>query len=630
MADKRERLFSNFPPVSSEEWLKQVAVDLKGADFEKKLVWRTDEGFNLQPFYQLNDIKDSKLVDSLPGEFPYVRGTKKNTNAWLVRQDIVVKDIKEANKKALSLLNKGVESLSFKIDSKDINDKLFPTLLDGVYADAVELNFSTCQGHVVSLAKELVTYYQAKKYDVMKLFGSIDFDFFNKMLTRGKEKGVFIEIAKELIEAIKPLPFYRVLNVTSSSLNNAGAYIVQELGYALAWGNEYLEQLTTAGVPAALAAKKIKFNFGVSSNYFLEIAKFRAARLIWANIVAAYNPTCDHDCENQGKNGECRCASKMRIHAETSRFNMTLYDAHVNLLRTQTEAMSAGLAGVDSLTVLPFDITYQDSDDFSERLARNQQLLLKEESHFDKVVDPSGGSYYIETLTTAIAKEAWSIFLKVQEQGGFYKSVKEGLVQDDINASHAKRQLAVARARESLLGTNQFPNFSEMAGAKRPVDFSASCCAGGQGGIKTLNLEREGEQFEQLRLQTELSGKRPRVFMLTIGSLVMRQARAQYSCNFFACAGYEVIDNLGFPTIEAGVKAAMDAKADVIVLCSSDDEYAEYAVPAFEAINGKAEFVVAGAPACMEDLKAKGINNFVHVRVNVLETLKEFNAKLLK
>ena len=630
MAEKRERLFSSFPPVSTDAWMEKVTADLKGRDFEKKLVWRTQEGFNVQPFYRWEDIKDSKLINSLPGEFPYVRGTKKDTNAWLVRQDLIVEDVKKANEKARFLLERGVESLSFHINEKELTNQLFDTLLDGICAETVELNFSTCQGHIVQLAELLVSYYQSKKYDVMKLFGSIEFDYFNKMLTRGKEKGDFVETSKALLNAIKPLPFYRVFNVTSSSLNNAGSYITQELGYALAWGQEYLDKLIEAGYPAEIVAKKIKFNFGISSNYFMEIAKFRAARLLWANIVAAYNPTCDHDCENTGPNKECRCAAKMRINAETSLYNKTVYDSHVNLLRTQTEAMSAALGGVDSMTVLPFDVPYQDSDEFSERLARNQQLLLKEESHFDKVVDPGGGSYYIEMLTQSIAEQAWKIFLDVLENGGFYQSVKKGLVQDAIAASSEKRHLYVAQRRENLLGTNTFPNFSEMAGDKRPRNFNKACKAGSNSGIKTLNFDRAAVDFENLRLETELSGKRPKVFMLTIGSLVMRQARAQFACNFFACAGYEVVDNLGFKTVEEGVEAAMNAGADVVVLCSSDEEYADYAEPAFKALNNRAMFAVAGAPACMDDLKSKGIEYFIHVRVNVLETLKEFNANLLK
>ena len=452
------------------------------------------------------------------------------------------------------------------------------------------------------------------------------------MLSRGKEKGDMIQTAKALLEAIQPLPFYRVLNVNALSLNNAGAYISQELGYALAWGNEYMNQLTEAGLPAALVAKKIKFNFGISSNYFLEIAKFRAARMLWANIVASYHPECLRDCENKGPNGECRCAAKMRIHAETSTFNLTLFDAHVNLLRTQTEAMSAALGGVDSMTVVPFDKTYETPDEFSERLARNQQLLLKEESHFDKVVDPAAGSYYIENLTVSIAKQAWELFLAVEEEGGFYAALKAGTVQAAVNESNKARHKAVAQRREILLGTNQFPNFNEKAGDKKPVE--AKCCCGGHNTcekeVATLNFDRAASEFEALRLETEASGKRPKAFMLTIGNLAMRQARAQYSCNFLACAGYEVVDNLGFKTVEEGVEAAMAAKADIVVLCSSDDEYAEYAVPAFEAVNGRAMFIVAGAPACMDELKAAGIENFIHVRVNVLDTLKEFNAKLLK
>lgn len=632
MADSKEKLFSDFSPVSTEQWMEKVTADLKGADFEKKLVWKTNEGFKVKPFYRMEDLEGLKTTDALPGEFPYLRGNKKDNNEWLVRQEIRVECPKEANAKALDILNKGVDALSFHVKAKELSAEYIETLLKDICAERVELNFSTCQGHVVELAELLVAYFQKKDYDLTKLQGSINYDYFNKMLARGKEKGDMVATAKALIEATAVLPKYRVLNVNALTLNNAGSYIFQELGYALAWGNEYMNQLTDAGLPAAMVAKKIKFNFGISSNYFLEIAKFRAARMLWANIVASYAPECLRDCENKGGNNECRCAAKMKIHAETSSFNLTLFDAHVNLLRTQTEAMSAALAGVDSMTVVPFDKTYDAPNEFSERMARNQQLLLKEESHFDKVIDPAAGSYYIENLTVAIAKQAWDLFLAVEEEGGFYASVKAGKVQAAVNESNKARHAAVAKRKEVLLGTNQFPNFTEKAGDKKPVE-AACCCGGGhtcEKDVPTLNFDRAASEFEALRLETEASGKRPKAFMLTIGNLAMRQARAQYSCNFLACAGYEVIDNLGFPTVEEGVEAAMAAKADIVVLCSSDDEYAEYAVPAFKALDGRAMFIVAGAPACMDELKAAGIENFIHVRVNVLETLKEFNAKLLK
>ena len=632
MADKKEKLFSDFSPASTEQWMEKVTADLKGADFEKKLVWKTNEGFKVKPFYRMEDLEDLKTTDALPGEFPYLRGTKKDNNAWLVRQEIRVECPKEANAKALDILNKGVDSLSFHVKAKELNAEYIETLLSDIQAGCVELNFSTCQGHVVELANLLVAYFQKKDYDVKKLKGSINYDFFNKMLTRGKEKGDMVQTAKSLIEAIQPLPFYRVLNVNALSLNNAGAYISQELGYALAWGNEYMGQLTDAGIPAAIVAKKIKFNFGISSNYFLEIAKFRAARLLWANIVASYNPECVRDCENKGPNGECRCAAKMAVHAETSTFNLTLFDAHVNLLRTQTEAMSAALAGVDSMTVVPFDKTYSTPDEFSERLARNQQLLLKEESHFDKVIDPAAGSYYIENLTVSIAKQAWELFLAVEEAGGFYAALKAGTVQAAVNESNKARHKAVAQRREVLLGTNQFPNFNEVAAEKIQNEAAGCCCGGGhncgEATITALDFSRGASEFEALRLATEKSGKTPKVFMLTIGNLAMRLARSQFSSNFFACAGYKVIDNLGFDTVEAGVEAAVEAGAEIVVLCSSDDEYAELAPAAYKALAGRAEFVVAGAPACADDLKAQGIDQFVNVKSNVLETLKAFNAKL--
>ena len=306
---------------------------------------------------------------------------------------------------------------------------------------------------------------------------------------------------------------------------------------------------------------------------------------------------------------------------------MTLFDSYVNLLRSQTETMSAAIAGVNSITVTPFDAAYETPDDFSERIARNQQLLLKEESHFDKIVDPAGGSYYIEVLTDSLATEAWKLFLKVQEEGGIVEYAKKGLVQDDVIASDTKRHTLAAQSREFILGTNQFPNFIEHSDGKTPM---ACCCKCADEGApyKSINTSRLSSEFEALRLSTEKAAKQPVAFMLTIGSLVWRQARAQFSCNFLASAGYKVVDNLGFNTVEEGVDAAVKAGADIVVICSSDEEYAQYAIPAYNCLAGRALFVVAGNPECAEELKAVGIENFIHVKVNQLETLKLFNQKL--
>ena len=623
MANK-EKLFTEFAAPTTQEWLDKIQVDLKGADFQKRLVWRTNEGFNVQPFYRREDLANLKTPDALPGEFPFVRGNKKDSNAWYVRQNVVVgEDPKAANAKALDILNKGIDSLGFHIPGKMVSKETVETLLDQILCDVVEVNFATCPRHAVELAEILVAYFAEKGYNKQKVVGSIEWDPMQKMVMKGKDVTPVLAFGPKLVEVLKEYPNFRCIAVSTDALNNAGAYIVQELGYALAWGNEYLQQLVDAGVDADLAAQSIKFNMGVSENYFMEIAKFRAARLLWAQIVKQYEPKNDEAC-------------KMCVNATTSKYNQTLFDSYVNLLRSQTEAMSAALGGIHSMVVTPFDAPYEQATDFSERIARNQQLLIKEESHFDRIVDPSAGSYYIEHLTDALATEAWKIFLKVEEEGGFLAAVKAGTVQDDINATNVKRHGDAAKRKEFLLGTNQFPNFTEKSEGKKAQ--ACGCCCGHadaeEPAFKAIESTRLAADFEDLRIHTEektavSTGRQvPTAFMLTIGNLAMRQARAQFSCNFLACAGYKVIDNLGFKTVEEGVDAALEAKADIVVICSSDDEYAEYAIPAFKYLNGRAMFVVAGAPACMDDLKAAGIENFIHVKCNVLETLKEYNQKL--
>ena len=615
MTNTKEKLFTEFQAPTTQEWLDKIQVDLKGADFQKRLVWRTSEGFSVQPFYRKEDVEKLQTPNALPGEYPFVRGNKKDDNTWYIRQEIDAADASAANIKAKDVLNKGIDSLSFKIPGKAVSAEFVEQLLDGIYCDCVELNFCTCKRHSVELAQLLVSYFEAKGYDKEKIVGSIDWDPMEKIVMKGKDVEPLLQFAPALVDALKDYPNFRCIAVNSVSLNNSGAYIIQELGYALAWGNEYLQQLVDAGVEPTLAASKIKFNMGISENYFMEIAKFRAARMLWAQIVKQYEPKCD-------------CACKMCVNAVTTSYNMTIFDAHVNLLRSQTETMSAALAGVHSIVVTPFDAAYETPDDFSERIARNQQLLLKEECHFDTVVDPSAGSYYIEELTTSLATEAWKIFLKVEEEGGFLAAIKAGTVQDDINATNEKRHTLAAQRREFILGTNQFPNFNEKSDGKMPLEQSCGCGHKDESVYKAVSASRLAADFEALRIATEKAEKQPVAFMLTIGNPVWRQARAQFSCNFLATAGYKVVDNLGFNTVEEGVDAALAAGADIVVLCSSDDEYAQYAVPAYKYLDGRAMFVVAGAPACSDELKAAGIENFIHVKVNQLETLRMYNKKL--
>ena len=604
---KREKLFTEFPPVPTEKWEEVITADLKGADYERKLVWKTGEGFNVRPYYRAENLEGIKFLGSQAGEFPYVRGTRAH-NRWRVHQTVSVVCPKEANAEALKILNAGVDSLGFCIASEAFTAADLDTLLGEICIPAVQLTF--CGQKTADVAELVLAKIEKEgiaKEDVRIAF-CID-PLVKGLSTKGdfcspNGEKCFARIA-ELIRKTKEYKHIRVVTVSGQIFGNSGSTIVEELAFVLSAGHDYLVRLMDAGLTIEEAARKLRFSFSVSSNYFMEIAKFRAARMLWANIVKGYNP-------------EKNCACKMQIHAETSKWNQTVYDPYVNMLRGTTEAMSAAIGGVYSLEVTPFDASFENPTEFSKRIARNVELLLKHESHFDQVVDPAGGSYYIENLTQSIAAEAWKLFLEIEEKGGYTAAYESGFIVERVKASAAAKDKNIATRREILLGANQYPNFTEVAGKElteaavtRPVSEG-----------NTLAPYRGSMAFEAMRLHVDRSGKAPKAFMLTCGSLAMARARAQFSCNFFACAGIKVIDNTFFKSIEEGVKAALESKAEIVVVCASDDDYAEAAPKVKELLGDKAILVVAGAPACMPELEAQGIKNFINVKSNVLETLK--------
>ena len=604
---KSEKLFTEFPPVPTEKWEEVITADLKGADYERKLVWKTGEGFNVRPYYRAENLEGIKFLGSQAGEFPYVRGTHAH-NRWRVHQTVSVVCPKEANAEALKILNAGVDSLGFCIASADFSAADLDTLLKDICIPAVEITFcGEKTAHVAELVLAKVEKEGIAKEDVRIAF-CID------PLVKGlSSKGDFCSpngekcIARivELIHKTKEYKHVRIVTVAGQTFGNSGSTIVEELAFTLSAGHDYLVRLMDAGLDVDAAARKLRFSFSVSSNYFMEIAKFRAARMLWANIVKGYGPA---------KN----CACKMHIHAETSRWNQTVYDPYVNMLRGTTEAMSATIAGVHSLEVTPFDTSFENPTEFSKRIARNVELLLKNESHFDQVVDPAGGSYYVENLTQSIAAEAWKLFLEIEQKGGYTEAYKAGLIVERIKASAAAKDKAIATRRQTLLGANQYPNFTEVAGK----EITAESVTRKQAEGNVLVPYRGAMAFEEMRLQVDRSGKEPKAFMLTCGNLGMARARSQFSCNFFACAGIKVIDNTYFKSIEEGAKAALESKAQIVVVCASDDDYAEAAPKVKELLGGKAILVVAGAPACAPELEAQGITNFINVKSNVLETLK--------
>ena len=602
---KSEKLFTEFPPVPTEKWEEVITADLKGADYERKLVWKTGEGFNVRPYYRAENLEGIKFLGSQAGEFPYVRGTHAH-NRWRVHQTVSVVCPKEANAEALKILNAGVDSLGFCIASADFSAADLDMLLKDICIPAVEITF--CGEKMANVAELVLA--KVEKEGIAK--EDVRIAFCIDPLVKGlSSKGDFCSpngekcIARivELIHKTKEYKHVRIVTVAGQTFGNSGSTIVEELAFTLSAGHDYLVRLTDAGLDVDAAARTLRFSFSVSSNYFMEIAKFRAARMLWANIVKGYGPA---------KN----CACKMQIHAETSRWNQTVYDPYVNMLRGTTEAMSATIAGVHSLEVMPFDASFENPTEFSKRIARNVELLLKNESHFDQVVDPAGGSYYVENLTQSIAAEAWKLFLEIEEKGGYTEAYKAGLIVERIKASAAAKDKNIATRRQTLLGANQYPNFTEVAGK----EITAESVTRKQAEGNVLVPYRGAMAFEEMRLQVDRSGKEPKAFMLTCGNLGMARARSQFSCNFFACAGIKVIDNTYFKSIEEGAKAALESKAQIVVVCASD--YAEAAPKVKELLGGKAILVVAGAPACAPELEAQGITNFINVKSNVLETLK--------
>jgi methylmalonyl-CoA mutase len=619
--EEKNLFLNDFPPISDDQWEKQIIKDLKGADYKRKLIWKTGQGFDVKPYYRKSDLKKLQLPLIFPGEYPYLRGNKNKDNSWHIRQDIRVDDVKKTNKKALDILMKGVNSIGFIFDDNykpSIED--IETLTENIYADAVELNFISNVHHLdfIRIIDQLTKKYNRKLEEVV---GSLSYDPFGKAITSGYLEGsgeVFFNQAKAIIQHCQCLPKYKIIDVNGCLYRNSGALVMEELAFCLAQGEAYLTQLTDRGLSIDEVAPRLKFNFGIGSSYFMEIAKLRAARTLWAQIVKAYGPSDDH-------------ISKMNIHCSNISWNKTLFDPHVNLLRTTTESMSAIIGGTDSLCVLPYTTASGDSTELADRLARNQQLLLKEESYLDKVVDVASGSYYIESLTDNILEKAWEMFMNIQEKGGFIEAIKSGFLQQKINASRQEKQSELATRKEILLGVNQYPDLSvKQLFVQSGTDENPHSAIKN---IETISPERAALTFEKLRLETVRFSekyKTPAVFLLPAGNAAMRRARAQFALNFFGCAGFDILDHNGFDTVEEAVSEFRRSNAEVVVICSSDQEYSSLVPEICKHLKKEAILVIAGYPKeQIDDFREMGIQHFIQIKSNLLETLMEIQKKLI-
>lgn len=611
------------------QWRKTVESELKGVPFEKKLVTRTPEGTALQPLYTRLDLAGVPDLGTAPGAAPYLRGTAASSatgRTWEYCQEIPAATAAEFNRALLGALMQGQNSVS--LPAKFAGDcATTAQALDKVAIDCVPVHLDTG-----AVARPLATNYlaavEARGMPTAKLSGSVTADPLGEWVRNGKLAAPLAAQLDALAEwtsaAQTSAPALRTVGVSTVAWSDAGATATQELAFALAAGVEYLRELARRDVAVAATAARMRFTFAVGPQFFSEIAKFRAFRLLWARVMEAF--------------GAGAAAKDVVVHARTGAWNKTLHDVHVNMLRVTTEACSAVLGGVDSLHIAPFDEVCGTSDEISQRIARNVHTLLAEEFHFTDTSDPAGGSWYVEKLTDDFARRAWKLFQEIEALGGYAAALRAGMPQKLVNASAADKDDAISKRRAGLIGTNLFPNLREKPPVVKAPDASAATSAVAYEEIATVKARRAAEGFEELRRAADgfaqRTGARPKVFVAKIGPVKQHKARADFTAGFFAVGGFEMAGKAAFETAEAAAQAAVASGAPIVVLCSTDETYPEL-VPAFgktlKAAKPEVAFVLAGMPAdaaLTTAFREAGVDEFIHVRANVREVLAKFLKKI--
>ncbi len=619
MSDIQNKLFDDFQPHSKQEWKDLIIKDLNGGDYDKKMVWHSLDGMSTEPFYTAEDLETLKFIHTAPSSFPFVRGNKKENNDWEICQWVDASDVRYANSKALEFIAKGVQGIEFQLDFLNDQDDL-EILLEGINPEQISLHFMGAHSYSI-LLELLKTYCSKKNIDKKKIRGSFNFDSFAYFLLNGEYYNSCTDNMSELkcllAETAKTFPNIKVITINGYNFHNAGGSIIQELAFTLSAAHEYLVQMLHSGLRAEEILPYVRLAFATGSSYFPEIAKIRAARLLWSQIVLKYAP------ENEA-------LSDIEIHSVSSIWNKTIFDSHNNILRTTTETMSAVLGGSNSITTFPFDFTWQHSDNFSERIARNIQHILKDESYLDKVIDPSAGSYYIENLTASIAHLAWQLFLETEEQGGFIQAMEGGFITKTIEKTATERYNMIAARKTNILGVNMYPNLRERMADKISSPMPR------QSEKHALKLFRGAEAFEEMRLATGNyivnGGIKPKVYLAQYGKLSMRIARAQFITNFFGIVGFEIIEGPPINNIEWTVNQIKEQKADIVAICSADDDYGDLAPELAEAIkkiDNDIIVIVAGNPTeHIETLKTSGVDDFIHIKTNALEALRDYQKKM--
>jgi len=608
-----KQLFTDFPEISTSMWEEKIKADLKGADYQKKLVWKNDEDIPVKPYYRQEDLEGLDYLEGL--------GSLKNPsgapNGWIICQNLNVrKDINFSNKRIKTALKGGAQAIRINLKNTGApSPAMLEELLKNIHLGETELHFSGCLG-ADTLYDSMVVLARAKGVDPQHLHGSLGTDPLGKMTESGIPLASLENIGRLVEKVYKNSPDLKVIEVQGALIQNAGANLVEELAFSMAMASDYMAILTSKGIDPVTAQDILQLLLSSGSNYFMEMAKLRAARILWTKIAEAYGIEASR--------------ARINIHSISSEWDKTLYDPHVNMLRGTTEAMSSILGGADLVSVLPYDHPYGNGSEFSDRIARNVQIILREEVHFDQVADPASGSYYIENLTDSLAEKAWNLFCEVESKGGYKRAFEAGWIQEKVLLSRRNKTERSSSGRGHILGTNSFPNFNEMILDQLRADPASKNTDESPAELLPLRPFRLSSLFEEIRLQTERSKKRPRVLLFKHGHPTWMTARAAFAGNFFACAGYEIVDHLPFKTVEEGVVYCKSENFDIVVLCSSDDAYGEIAPVVHEALKGKSIVVVAGDPVeSMEKLRKAGIEHFIHMKSKLLETLTQFNRLLL-
>ncbi len=542
-------------------------------------MWQTAEGLAVKPYYRKEDIAG---LDSTNRSYPSasISPDRRLNGDWRIREEIDAINPEEANQAAQRAVAAGAEQIAF----------LNANVQNGSDLGLLLVNLQEVPVHFQNAGETLLRLLIAREK------GRPDSAQFSSGWSPLESPAFAAEILLASPRGFVPF------TIDGSGFEESGATVVQEIGYTLAAAIDFLADMASRDIDVDRAAAAIEFSFAIGSNYFFQIAKFRAFRNLWAKAQEGFG----------GKQ-----SVPARIHARTSHWNKTIYDPHVNILRATTEAMSAALGGSDSISVAAFDECYRAPDEASRRMARNTQIVLKQEALLSRVADAGAGSYYLEFLTDFIARESWKVMQGIEATGGFMKANASGQLARALNESMAAREKAVVERRRVFTGTNQYADPSEKALDRIDPPHAS--------------VERRGARsYEQLRLRTErhavLNGKTPRVLLAEVGDVKMRSARSSFAQNFFASAGFELVTRR-FES--AGEIAPGDA--DLIVLCSSDAEYAGLAVeliPMLKTLGCRVPVIVAGNPASADQLRAMGVADFIHVRSNPIELLTAWQWRL--